>query len=183
MTGRPQPRLATGRLELRPAGDDDLDALWTIWADPDVRRYLFDDVPVTRERAAEVLAESAAAASKGLGLWSVRTSANAGAIIGCAGLLPVTTMAEYDPSLAGSVEPVIALAPAMWGCGYASEALRAVIRHAFDTLDMTSLGAATDVPNVASDRALRRVGFVPALECDGPKYRLRTYRLRRGEEK
>jgi hypothetical protein len=39
----------TRRLVLSPATGDDLDAIWHIWRQPDVRRYLFDDVPVTRE--------------------------------------------------------------------------------------------------------------------------------------
>jgi hypothetical protein len=33
----------------------------------------------------------------------------------------------------------------------------------------------TDVPNAASDRMLRRAGFVPLGETAGPRYPLRTY--------
>ena len=68
------------------------------------------------------------------------------------GLLPVTVAAHYDPSLKGLVEPVAAFAPAFWSHGYANE---------------------------ASDRMLRRLGFVFVRECDGPYYRSRVYRLER----
>ena len=50
----PIPALSTRRLDLRPAVAEDLGALWALWRDPDVRRYLFDDVPVTRERSVSV---------------------------------------------------------------------------------------------------------------------------------
>jgi hypothetical protein len=39
------PPLSTRQLDLRPAVAGDLDALWARWRDPDVRRYLFDDIP------------------------------------------------------------------------------------------------------------------------------------------
>ena len=37
--------------------------------------------------------------------------------------------------------------------------------------------ALCDVPNTAADRLLRRLGFVPGYEADGPPGRLRQYRL------
>jgi hypothetical protein len=33
----------------------------------------------------------------------------------------------------------------------------------------------TDVPNIASDRMLRRAGFTVLSECAGPRHPLRTY--------
>ena len=53
------PMLRTLRAVLRPLGVADLDAVHALWTDPDVRRYLWDDVAITRERAAEVVAASA----------------------------------------------------------------------------------------------------------------------------
>jgi RimJ/RimL family protein N-acetyltransferase len=169
------PPLHTARLVLSPAVADDLDALHALWADADVRHYLFDDEPVSRERAAAVLADTLALAD-GLGLWSVRLKGGRD-LIGCVGLMPVATAAEYDPSLAGAVEPLAAFAPAAWGNGYATEALTAVLRYGFDDLGLPLVAAVNDVPNAASDRLVRRLGFEVTGECDGPKYRLRTCRL------
>ena len=60
------PMLETSRLTLVPAREaDHLDALWAHWGQGDVRRYLFDDEPVTRERAADALARCLADAAAG----------------------------------------------------------------------------------------------------------------------
>ncbi len=171
--------LETGRLTLGPATEADVDALWAIWRDPDVRRYLFDDVPVTRERAAEIVSESACLAADGLGVWTLRTR-RAPAIIGCVGLLRTTTLAALDPRLEDAVEVLASLAPEFWGSGYATEALGALVAHAFGTLDLQVLVAATDLPNSPSQRLLGRLGFAVTGECDGPRYRLRTYALDAG---
>lgn len=173
------PALTTARLALAPAGDGDLDALWALWRDPEVRRYLFDDVPVTRERASEVLAVCREAERRGLGLWLVRTRDD-GAVVGCAGLLPLNeTVATHDPTLAGLAEPVAALAPRAWGHGYAHEALAALVRYGFEALDLPRIVGVNDVPNAASARMLDRLGFVATHEQEGPRYRMRISHLER----
>ena len=166
----------TARLTIAPASSNDLDVLWAIWREPLVRRYLFDDEPVDRERAGEVLASSLRSADQGLGLWTVRPR-SAAQVIGCVGLLRATMGAEGDPSLAGAIEPVVALAPACWGRGYGEESLRPLLAYAFGPLGLDWLAGFVDVPNLASHRLLVRLGFTATGECDGPRYRLRTYRL------
>ena len=91
-------------------------------------------------------------------------------------LLQVSTAAEYEPLLAGMVEPLVALHPACWRHGYAPESLAATVRHAFSAEGRTIL-AVHDVPNVASARMLTKMDFVALSEVPGPKYRLRTYVL------
>ncbi|MPY34231.1 GNAT family N-acetyltransferase [Streptomyces adustus] len=49
---------------------------------------------------------------------------------------------------------------AAWGHGYATEAARAVLRWAFDTLDLNRVQAETDTRNLASARVLEKLGFV-----------------------
>src|SRR5919197_1550540 len=158
------PNLITARLDLRPASGDDLDMLWALWAAPDVRRFLFDDVPVTRERAAEVLGHCIQAAEAGLGLWlaSLRDTET---VIGCVGLMAASTAAQYDPRLVGAVEPLASFSPSVWGHGYATEALAAMVRYAFEQLGLAQLAAVNDVPNEASDRLVKRLGFEVMGEC------------------
>jgi RimJ/RimL family protein N-acetyltransferase len=80
------PTLETSRLALVPAREaDHLDALWAHWGQGDVRRYLFDDEPVTRERAVDALARCLADAAAGLGLWIIRQRAKPD-LIGSIGL-------------------------------------------------------------------------------------------------
>jgi ribosomal-protein-alanine N-acetyltransferase len=172
------PHLITARLNLRPATLGDLDTLWALWAEPDVRRFLFDDVPVTRERAAEILGHCMQAAETGLGLWVARLR-DTETVIGCVGLMAASTAAQYDPRLVGAIEPLASFSPSMWGHGYATEALDAVVRYAFEQLGLSQLAAVNDAPNEASDRLVKRLGFEVTGECDGPRYRLRTYVLTR----
>jgi RimJ/RimL family protein N-acetyltransferase len=46
-----------------------------------------------------------------------------------------------------------------WGKGYATEAVRALIDHAFTDLDCEALQAAARVTNPASRRVLEKCGF------------------------
>jgi len=171
-----QPTLTTARVTLRPATAADLDALHAVWAAREVRRFLWDDQEVTREMAEEALAGALALADSGRGLWIVTLREPAPqAVLGCAGLLPVTVAAEHDPRLAGMTEPLVSLSPAVWGEGLAGEALAALQAHAAGMLGVARLAGVTDVPNEASDRMLRRAGFEVLGETTGPRHPMRTY--------
>lgn len=173
-----QPHLESERLILTPVATGDLDALWRLWRQPDVRRFLWDDRVITREEAAAAIADALALADKGLGLWKLEPLTDAGAsLLGCAGLLPVTTATEFETRLAGLVEPLVALDPRVWRAGLAAEALATLVGYASRELRLTRLAGVTDVPNAASDRMLRRAGFQPLGECAGPRYPMRTYLL------
>lgn len=65
------PTFETERLRLREAVESDLQDLWSIWNDPGVRRFLFDDTQVELEQASEVLASCRALTPQGLGMWVV----------------------------------------------------------------------------------------------------------------
>lgn len=171
-----QPTLATTRLTLRPADTADLSALHALWSDAEVRRFLFDDEPVSLDLARSVLASLLSNAADGLGLWLVEERGNPG-VLGCVGLNPTTVAAEYEPSLEGLLKPLAAFWPRHWHKGYARESLSALVSYAFDALDQSRLAAVNDAPNVASERMLLALGFVPKSEVDGPRYRLRTYLL------
>lgn len=143
------PTLRTERLTLAPATAGDLDAILALWTDPDVRRYRWDDRVVSREKAAAVLDDVIAISEDGLGLWIVRVEGE-DAVAGCVGLRPTP---------APGVEPLVAFHPRYRGHGYATEALRALLDHAFGTLGFRWLSAIVDEPNEASARLVERLGF------------------------
>lgn len=123
------PTLHTARLALVPATRHDLDALWALWRDEAVCRFLFDSEALPRERAAALLAAGLAAAPYGLGLWLVRPHGRSD-VVGCVGLLVRSAgMPARDPSR-DLIEPLAAMLPAVWGCGYANEALAALRAYA-----------------------------------------------------
>lgn len=170
------PEIETARTTLVAATERDVDALWSLFRDPVVRRFLWDDVEIERAQAAEVVTASAAQNEAGRGLWLIRARDD-DRMLGCVALVAVGAAAEFEPRMAGGVEVLVALAPAEQHRGVATEALRAVIDHGFGALGLGELFAAVDVPNEASHRAMLRAGFAVLGECDGPKYRLRTYRM------
>jgi RimJ/RimL family protein N-acetyltransferase len=172
------PVLATARSTLVPATPDDVDALWMLFTDPVVRRYLWDDAIITRDQVAETVGAAAQQNAEGRGLWTIRPR-GADLVVGCVALLAVGSAAEFEPRMAGGIEVLVAVAPAVQQRGHATEALGALIGYAWRTLPIDTLYAAVDVPNEASHHAMLRAGFAVLGESDGPRYRLRTYHLAR----
>jgi RimJ/RimL family protein N-acetyltransferase len=144
------PLLQTNRLTLRPCALDDVGALHQLWIDRDVRRFLWDDVAIPRERAEETLRDAVESAAEGLGMWVV-TERGADAVAGFCGL--IRREEDSDPEL------LYGLAPAFWKRGFASEAAKAVLAYAFGTLGIARVTAATDPPNLASVSVMERLGF------------------------
>lgn len=174
-----QPILTTARLRLIPAAVNDLDELWALWTEPQVRQFLWDDVAIRRDEAHKTIRDFEALAAQGLGLWTILQRETPGRLVGCGAQTRVGTAAQYYPPIAGAIEPLVALAPRFWHRGYASETLTALVEYATESLRADRLVGVTDVPNIASDRLFRRVGFVVCAETDGPRHRLRHYRLER----
>jgi [ribosomal protein S5]-alanine N-acetyltransferase len=173
------PSLATPRLALPPATEADLEALWRLLTDPQVRRYLCDDRVLTRAEVQALLAESIAQWPAGMGLWLLRL--HEGQMGDCVGLHVVSPeIVAHAPDLAGEIEPTIALTPEHWGCDYAAEGLTAVVAYAFETLGLEHVVAVVDEPNTRSHRVMMQVGFTPTgTIVTGPCSPLRTYRLAR----
>jgi RimJ/RimL family protein N-acetyltransferase len=172
------PTLETPRATLVPATGADADALRAIFDEPAVRRYLWDDAPVAREQVTALLASAAEQCARGLGIWTIRLRGS-DSILGCVALLPAGAAADFEPRMRGGVEVLIALATRVHGRGLAGEALARAIEYAWSPLGLAELWAAVDVPNAASHRAMLRAGFAVQGETDGPRYRLRSYRLAR----
>lgn len=144
-------RLETDRLRLRPCELADLDALHSLFTDPEVRRFLWDDRVIARGETAGVIEASVASfASHGFGQW-LAFSREDDALVGFSGLRLVDGTTD--------VELLYALAPSHWGRGLASEAARAVLQHGFATLGMTRILARADAPNAASLRVMQRLGM------------------------
>ena len=145
------------QLSLRSVERTDGDALHAIFIEPGVRRYLFDDVLLTR---AETQAHVEAACEHGA--WVILRD---GAVAGLVSLRPV----------GGERDLVIVVAERHWGTGLAFAAADAAMRYCFEVLGLSRITAAVDLPNQRSHRLMLRLGFVPIGEGDGPKYRHRTY--------
>ena len=107
--------------------------------------------------------------------WCSR-SIRSGALIGCTGYR------AFGPDHA---ELGYWIGKPYWGMGYATEAVRALILHAFETDGFAYLTAGHFSDNPASERIIAKFGFTPqtSIERDsaarGEKARCQTYRLDR----
>lgn len=134
-----------------PYKNDDLEALHRIWTDPDVRRYLLDDDIVTRDwSAAEIRRSIASFERRGFGQWTIRRGKYR-RVIGFCGFRDF-----HDPP---ECQLLYGLAPKHWGRGYTTEAVKAVIRHGFESLGFTEIVASADSANGASLRVMEKAGM------------------------
>lgn len=170
------------RLLLRAWRDDDLDPLAALCADPEVMRY-FPGTQSREEAAALIQRARAHAAEHGFGLWALERKDN-GEFIGFTGLGKVGFEAPFTPA----TEIGWRLARAHWGQGYASEAARAALACAFDTLQLAQVVAFTTPANTASSAVMERIGMTrdeagdfehPKVEVGHPLRRHILYRIHR----
>ncbi len=142
--------LRTPRLGFDTWSPDDLGPALALWGDDRVTRLIGG--PFSRQEIEDRLAlEIATQSSLGFQYWPVFRLAD-GAHVGCAGLRPVA-------GTAGTLELGFHLRPEHWGRGFATEAARAVITHAFAAAAAETVVAGHHPRNDASRRVLLRLGF------------------------
>jgi RimJ/RimL family protein N-acetyltransferase len=141
----------------------------SLWGDDRVTRWIggpFSDDEVKERLAIEIEMER----HEGIQYWPVFRLAD-GEFLGCCGLRPRVG----DEAL----EVGVHLRHAHWGRGYASEAARAVVEHAFETIGAPALFAGHHPENPVSGGILERFGFrrvadelYPPTGLFHPSYRL-----------
>ncbi|MGN6729460.1 MAG: GNAT family N-acetyltransferase [Rhodanobacteraceae bacterium] len=148
----PLPVLESTRLRLRAMRDGDASALLVLHGDAEVMRYWstspWTDIAHARAHLERVRRDMQA----GVLPWAIADRAS-DALIGAATLFNISTTHRR-------AEIGYALGSAHWGAGLASEAMRLVLHHAFDTLQLERIEADTDPRNALSRRMLERFGFV-----------------------
>lgn len=152
-TSLPAPSLHTDRLRLRAFEPTDADALFALHSDAHVLRYWDSPTWSDRGRAERFIAVCRDMEVQGTGTRLAVDRASDGAFIGWC------TVARWNP-VHRSASLGYCYSDAAWGHGYATEAARALLRWAFDTLDLNRVQAETDTRNAASARVLEKLGFV-----------------------
>ncbi len=148
----PTPTLQTARLRLRPVTSTDADALFAMHSSAYVLRY-WDSPPWSDPARAETfIAACQQMAEEGSGARLAIDRLSDGAFIGWCSLT------RWNPDFR-SASMGYCLDGAAWGHGYATEAAGALLRWAFETLDLNRVQAETDTRNVASARVLEKLGF------------------------
>ncbi|WP_343250773.1 GNAT family N-acetyltransferase [Diplocloster hominis] len=143
----------TKRLLIREITLDDVDALYRIYSDERVTRYIpgLQKDPQEERRMTKAYIESAYA-FYGFGLWAV-FERSTGRLIGRVGLTP-RQMEDCCVLELGYV-----IDAGHWRQGYAAEACEAAIRYAQEELDCEELSAFIRVENTASIALAEKLGF------------------------
>jgi RimJ/RimL family protein N-acetyltransferase len=164
--------LQTERLVLRPFREADIDGYAEMGADPEVMRFLSADGRLlSRADAWRQMAMFLGHWElRGYGTWAVEERAT-GAFVGRVGL--------HNPLGWPDRELGWTIARRFWGRGYASEAARAAITHAFGALGWTHLVSLIHPDNHRSTRLAERLGYHSQGTAEVAGLTLMMYRLDR----
>jgi len=151
--------LETERLMLRLLTMDDVEALFPMYSDPEVRQYFPDFTRTYEETKEEVdYFVNRCYQKHGFGLWATVDKAT-GELIGRCGLL------SWEIEEREEVEVAYLLAKAYWGRGLATEAAQGIVQYAFEQLNISRLICLVDPGNTASQNVAQKIGMT--LEKDG----------------
>jgi ribosomal-protein-alanine N-acetyltransferase len=153
--------LETDRLLLRHLVPDDLDELYDLYRDPEIRKY-FPEGVLTREETREELEWflNGHPQHPELGLWAT-IHKETGRFIGRCGLLPW----EIDGKL--EVEVAYLLDRNFWHQGLATEAAAGILAYAFDNLNLSRIICLVDPDHIASQRVAEKIGMTLEKKVDG----------------
>ncbi|MBI1913994.1 MAG: GNAT family N-acetyltransferase [Planctomycetes bacterium] len=142
--------LETERLVLRLLRESDLDAYAEMCGDPEVMRFLGNGQPMSRADAWRNLAMMLGHWQlRGYGLWAVEEKAS-GVLVGRVGF--------WEPEGWPAFEVGWTLRRAWWGRGFATEAARAALDHAFRRMGRMHVISLIRAGNLASVRVAERLG-------------------------
>ena len=145
--------LETERLILRRLLPEDLDDLFALYRDPEIRRY-FPEGTLTYEETQEELEWflNGHPEHPELGLWAT-IHKETHQFIGRCGLLPWTIDGQYD------VEVAYLLSKAYWRQGLGTEVARAILNYGFEQLHLSRLICLIDPNNQASIKVAQNMGM------------------------
>jgi [ribosomal protein S5]-alanine N-acetyltransferase len=146
------PTLSAPRVVLRWLTADDVDALFSIFSNPEVMRY-WSTLPMTdRSEARKLLEHVHESFRRGtLFQWGIARRSD--------DLVVGTCTLFHHNADNRRAEIGYALGREHWGQGYMSEALGALLAFCFGELDLHRLEADIDPRNASSIRSLERLGF------------------------
>lgn len=149
-------RLETARLIIRPFKSQDAEALHGIVSQPEVMRYLPEDV-MSLDEVKSIIAWLNDCYRKNTPECIMKFTLAVilkenGKLIGWCGLGPL----DFSPS---EIEIFYGLSREHWGKGLATEAARAVLHYGFDTIGLSQIVAVTNPENVASIKVIENLGL------------------------
>ena len=153
--------LETKRLFLRHLLMEDLNQLYALYRDPEIRKY-FPEGVLTLEETREELEwhMNGHPRHPELGLWAT-IHKETGEFIGRCGLLPW----KIDGTL--EVEIAYLLDKSFWHQGLATEAALGILHYGFEKLNLNRLICLIDPENIASQKVAERIGMTLERRVEG----------------
>ena len=147
--------LQTPRLLLRRLEPDDLDALYALYRDPEIRRYFPDGTRTLDETRDELMWHAQGQGDPEhpqLGLWAT-VERSSGKFLGRSGLLSWQIDGRLEIELAFLIDK------SRWGEGLATEAAQGIAQHARDVLGLKRLICLITHGNIASMKVAEKIGM------------------------
>lgn len=167
----PLASIRTDHILPRPVDRADVDSLHALWTAPEVRRYLWDDIVITRQVVEEVVESHLALVGRlHLGYWALHVPPSISPAMALAGFCGFR-MIEGGPE----IELLYGLREEHWGKGLATEACVAALGYFWRSTSYEQVYARTDPPNLKSVQVMRRLGMTHVSTTASTI----TYRLRR----
>jgi RimJ/RimL family protein N-acetyltransferase len=127
----------------------DIDRLHALWTQPDMRHFLWDDIIISRDRAAEEVERGLENEARyGIGYWIIEPQKDDD-LLGFCGF----RLIDQGPE----IELMYGVARTSWGKGLATEASRAVLAWLWTSTNYQRVFARTDPPNQKSIAVMRRL--------------------------
>ena len=152
MNSKTLPSITAPRVVLRWISEDDVDSLYEIFSNRHVMRY-WSTVPLANREAAAAMQREIANGNRNDTMWKWGL-----ALRDTNKLIGTVTLFHLNLSN-GRAEIGYAMSHAHWGKGYMNEALKALVSHVFEVMELRRLEADVDPRNAASIRSLERLGF------------------------
>ena len=168
------PIFETDQLTIKPRTIEDFEACLLMDRDPEVTKFIVGPWDNAQLHEKFLRKRIDASFGDGLGYWSIVRTKEPGSFLGWVMLIPCD-------GIGPEIEIGWRLNRAFWGYGYAPEAARPVLRHAFTTVGIERVTADIDTRNVSSHRVAEKIGmkFIgDGMHLDRP---YRSYALTRRE--
>ncbi|MFS0560798.1 GNAT family N-acetyltransferase [Terribacillus sp. 179-K 1B1 HS] len=145
--------IQTNRLILRKMNKNDVNALFTIWSDPNVTKYMNIEGFSQIEQAEEMISILSDLAEKNEAIRYTIFEAKTNIIIGSCGFNTLDFKNE-------TAEVGYDLDSGFWNKGYGTEAVKGLIDYAFHQLQFKKIEAKVDPNNIPSIKLLLKLDFI-----------------------
>jgi len=146
------PVLETQRLILREVTIDDADVIFAIMSNPQVMRYYGAPMQSHDEAVKRANGIRTAFQERNIVYWAI-TEKVSNSFVGSGGFWRIV---KPDSRAHIGYE----LAPTWWNRGFITEAVSAMVKFGFETIELHSIEAGIHPDNIGSRRVLEKVGFV-----------------------